>query len=65
MELEKVAPHVELYQNQFANANHVLIVGGGAIGAEVAGEIKDKWPVRHYLLSSPGFLLTLFYRKRK
>ncbi|KAH8817609.1 hypothetical protein DL96DRAFT_1471599 [Flagelloscypha sp. PMI_526] len=43
-QLEKVQTHVENYQSNFEKAEHILIVGGGAIGTEIAGEIKDKWP---------------------
>lgn len=54
--------HIELWRNKFEKAQDIVIVGGGAVGigwflrrhffilltviAEVAGEIKDVYPVR-------------------
>lgn len=33
-------------RDNFAKAQKIVIVGGGAVGLEMAGEIKDIWPVR-------------------
>jgi len=36
--------YVEEWRNKFENANNVVIAGGGAVGIETAGEIKDIYP---------------------
>ncbi|KAI0775568.1 FAD/NAD-P-binding domain-containing protein [Trametes elegans] len=40
----EVRAHINSWRNKFEKANHVVIVGGGAVGIEIAGEIKDIWP---------------------
>ncbi|KAG6380889.1 FAD/NAD(P)-binding domain-containing protein [Boletus reticuloceps] len=39
-----VLPHIRTWRSKFANANHIVIVGGGALGVELAGELKDEYP---------------------
>ncbi|KAG8219520.1 hypothetical protein J3R82DRAFT_470 [Butyriboletus roseoflavus] len=39
-----VLPHVHTWRSKFANAKHVIIAGGGAVGIELAGELKDEYP---------------------
>ncbi|KAF8140584.1 FAD/NAD(P)-binding domain-containing protein [Boletus edulis] len=39
-----VLPHIRTWRSKFANANHTVIVGGGALGVELAGELKDEYP---------------------
>lgn len=41
---EEVREHVKLWRERFARAKNVLIVGGGAVGIELAGEILDAYP---------------------
>ncbi|KAI8986166.1 FAD/NAD-P-binding domain-containing protein [Trametes punicea] len=41
-----VRAHINSWRNKFEKANHVIIVGGGAVGLETAGEIKDIWPTK-------------------
>lgn len=36
-------------RSDFAHAQKIVIVGGGAVGLELAGEVKDIWPVRPQL----------------
>ncbi|KAK7451038.1 hypothetical protein VKT23_012713 [Stygiomarasmius scandens] len=36
--------YISQKRQEFARAKEVLIVGGGAVGIELAGEIKDVWP---------------------
>ncbi|KAJ8487258.1 hypothetical protein ONZ51_g4281 [Trametes cubensis] len=36
--------HLASWRNKYEKANHVVIVGGGAVGLETAGEIRDFWP---------------------
>ncbi|KAH8817604.1 FAD/NAD(P)-binding domain-containing protein [Flagelloscypha sp. PMI_526] len=47
---ERVPDYVAYWQDNFSRANHVVIVGGGAIGTELCGEIKDKWPNKRVTL---------------
>ncbi|KIK00638.1 hypothetical protein K443DRAFT_679005 [Laccaria amethystina LaAM-08-1] len=35
---------IKASRKQFEKANNIVLVGGGAIGIEFAGEIKDLWP---------------------
>ncbi|KAH7886107.1 hypothetical protein F5I97DRAFT_1809211 [Phlebopus sp. FC_14] len=41
---QDVMPHVNAWRAKFANAKHVVLAGGGAVGIELAGEIKDEHP---------------------
>ncbi|KAK6992976.1 hypothetical protein R3P38DRAFT_3078635, partial [Favolaschia claudopus] len=43
---ENVKAYISRSRERFANAGNYLIVGGGAIGCELAGELKDIWPDR-------------------
>ncbi|KAI0329011.1 FAD/NAD-P-binding domain-containing protein [Cubamyces sp. BRFM 1775] len=36
--------HINSWRNRYEKAEHVVIAGGGAVGLETAGEIKDMWP---------------------
>ncbi|KAI1783571.1 FAD/NAD(P)-binding domain-containing protein [Ganoderma leucocontextum] len=36
--------HLSSWRSKFEKANHVVIVGGGAVGIELAGEIKQTFP---------------------
>ncbi|TBU44038.1 FAD/NAD(P)-binding domain-containing protein [Dichomitus squalens] len=36
--------HISTWRNKVEKANHVVIVGGGAVGIELAGEIKYAYP---------------------
>lgn len=42
---EQVKEHLSFWRSQFTDATHVVLAGGGAVGIELAGEIKDVWPV--------------------
>ncbi|PIL35059.1 hypothetical protein GSI_02846 [Ganoderma sinense ZZ0214-1] len=39
--------HLGSWRNKFEKANHVVIVGGGAVGLELAGEIKQAFPKKN------------------
>ncbi|KAF8846044.1 FAD/NAD(P)-binding domain-containing protein [Paxillus ammoniavirescens] len=39
-----VLPHVNAWREKFAKATHVVLAGGGAVGIELAGELKDEYP---------------------
>ncbi|KAJ7266473.1 FAD/NAD(P)-binding domain-containing protein [Mycena haematopus] len=43
---EDVATYVASSRERFARARSYLLVGGGAVGCELAGELKDIWPER-------------------
>lgn len=47
-----VASHVASWRKKYSSAKEIVLVGGGAVGLETAGEIKDIYPVsyrRHIL----------------
>ncbi|GLB41479.1 putative FAD NAD-P-binding domain-containing protein [Lyophyllum shimeji] len=39
-----VKEHISTLHGQLSKANDIVLVGGGAVGIELAGEIKDQWP---------------------
>ncbi|KDQ63257.1 hypothetical protein JAAARDRAFT_29276 [Jaapia argillacea MUCL 33604] len=41
---EELDEHVSSWRKKFHDAKHVVIGGGGAVGLELAGEIKDIYP---------------------
>ncbi|KAJ7631126.1 hypothetical protein FB45DRAFT_917584 [Roridomyces roridus] len=41
---KEVHAHVKSWRGQFEKAQRIVLVGGGAVGLEFAGEIKDTWP---------------------
>jgi NADH dehydrogenase FAD-containing subunit len=36
---------VSEWREKFSDAQDIVIVGGGAVGAELSGEIRDEYPV--------------------
>ncbi|KAF8220606.1 FAD/NAD(P)-binding domain-containing protein [Tricholoma matsutake] len=40
----EVKAHLKDLHTKFSKAQNILLVGGGAVGFELAGEIKDIWP---------------------
>ncbi|CAL1715396.1 unnamed protein product [Somion occarium] len=53
------------WRNKIANAKHVVIVGGGPVGIETAGEIKDAYPDKKVtLVHSEKQLVTDTYPDR-
>lgn len=49
---------------EMANANSVLIIGGGPVGVELAGEIKSKWPEKEVnMIQGADRLLDQFSEK--
>ncbi|KAK7036011.1 apoptosis-inducing factor [Favolaschia claudopus] len=66
---EDVKSYISRSHEKFARAGNYLIVGGGAIGCELAGELKDIWPEREITLVHAERLLlndtyTDRYRRR-
>ncbi|KAG2350794.1 FAD/NAD(P)-binding domain-containing protein [Suillus weaverae] len=49
-----VLPFVNAWRQKFAKANHVVIVGGGAVGIELAGEVKDLYPTKKVTIVHGG-----------
>ncbi|KAI9465731.1 FAD/NAD-P-binding domain-containing protein [Lactarius psammicola] len=39
-----VLEHIKSWRRKFENANGIILAGGGAVGCEYAGEIKDAFP---------------------
>ncbi|KAF9528291.1 hypothetical protein CPB83DRAFT_876076 [Crepidotus variabilis] len=42
--ISEVRRHDKEWRTRFANAKSIVLVGGGGIGFELAGEIMDDWP---------------------
>ncbi|KAI0354849.1 FAD/NAD-P-binding domain-containing protein [Trametes cingulata] len=63
--VEYVRTHVDGWRHRFEKADHVVIVGGGAVGIETAGEVKDEWPEKKVtLVHSDKMLLNDAYPER-
>lgn len=46
----EVAGFVNGWRKRFEDANKVVLVGGGAVGIELAGELRDIYPVCHLFI---------------
>jgi apoptosis-inducing factor 2 len=42
---DEVTQWVKQWRDKFKRANHIVFAGGGAVGIESAGEVKDQFPV--------------------
>jgi NADH dehydrogenase FAD-containing subunit len=42
---DEITEWLEQWRSKYKKANHIVFVGGGAVGIESAGEIKDQFPV--------------------
>ncbi|KAJ3901052.1 hypothetical protein F5879DRAFT_885980 [Lentinula edodes] len=49
-----VKAHIAARREEIAKANDILLVGGGAVGIELAGEIKDIWPRKSVTVLNRG-----------
>ncbi|KAG6909523.1 hypothetical protein DXG01_017080 [Tephrocybe rancida] len=57
-----VKEHLSSIHNKLANAKDIVLVGGGAVGIELAGEIKDEWPDKKVtIVHGDKFLLNPSY----
>ncbi|KAF7349341.1 Apoptosis-inducing factor [Mycena sanguinolenta] len=54
---EDVKAYLARSHEKFANANSYLLVGGGAVGCELAGELKDIWPEKEVTIAHGQRLL--------
>ncbi|RXW19704.1 hypothetical protein EST38_g6154 [Candolleomyces aberdarensis] len=53
------------WHNRFEKANDIVLVGGGGISFEYAGEIKDEWPTKNVtIVHSRNLLLNDVYPDR-
>ncbi|KAJ4000948.1 hypothetical protein F5050DRAFT_1561871 [Lentinula boryana] len=53
-EAKSVNSHIAARRDEIAKANNILLVGGGAVGIELAGEIKDAWPDKAVTILNRG-----------
>ncbi|KAJ3711205.1 FAD/NAD(P)-binding domain-containing protein [Lentinula raphanica] len=51
---KSVDAHIAAWREEIAKANDILLVGGGAVGIELAGEIKDIWPDKKVTVLNRG-----------
>ncbi|CAE6430974.1 hypothetical protein ACGC1H_001269 [Rhizoctonia solani] len=51
---DKAVQHFKSFQKQLAAAEHVLIVGGGSVGLEYAGEIQHYYPDKKIVIIHGG-----------
>ncbi|KAF8970472.1 hypothetical protein BDZ97DRAFT_1791626 [Flammula alnicola] len=57
--------HIELWRNKFEKAQNIVIVGGGAVGIEAAGEIKDVYPNKSVtIVQGAKYLMTDIYPRK-
>ncbi|KAJ6492999.1 hypothetical protein C8R45DRAFT_988573 [Mycena sanguinolenta] len=54
---EDVTAYLARSHEKFANAGSYLLVGGGAVGCELAGELKDIWPEKEVTIAHGQRLL--------
>ncbi|KIK60294.1 hypothetical protein GYMLUDRAFT_43589 [Collybiopsis luxurians FD-317 M1] len=52
-----VNAHISAWRSEIAKAKDILLVGGGSVGIELAGEIKDIWPDKSITIINRGELL--------
>ncbi|KAJ3755187.1 hypothetical protein EV360DRAFT_73067 [Lentinula raphanica] len=51
---KSVDAHIAARREEIAKADDILLVGGGAVGIELAGEIKDIWPDKKVTVLNRG-----------
>ncbi|KAG6909524.1 hypothetical protein DXG01_017081 [Tephrocybe rancida] len=57
-----VKEHLSSIHSKLVNAKDIVLVGGGAVGIELAGEIKDEWPDKKVtIVHGDKFLLNPSY----
>ncbi|OCH92812.1 FAD/NAD(P)-binding domain-containing protein [Obba rivulosa] len=52
-----VRAHVKTWRQHYADAKDIVIVGGGAVGIETAGEIRDTYPTKKITIVQGSDLL--------
>ncbi|KAI0088426.1 FAD/NAD-P-binding domain-containing protein [Irpex rosettiformis] len=59
---KEIRQNVQDWRSKFGSAKHVVVVGGGAVGIETVGEIRDAYPdVKVTLVHSDSQLLSAMY----
>ncbi|TDL28126.1 FAD/NAD(P)-binding domain-containing protein [Rickenella mellea] len=53
-EPDNVAAHINDWRKKFANSENIVIVGGGAVGSELSGELRDVYPKRKITIVHGG-----------
>ncbi|KII93171.1 hypothetical protein PLICRDRAFT_26482 [Plicaturopsis crispa FD-325 SS-3] len=53
----EVTAFIKTSRAQFEAAKHIVIAGGGAVGIEIAGEVKDLWPTKKVSIVQGDILL--------
>ncbi|KAG6827503.1 hypothetical protein H0H92_011523 [Tricholoma furcatifolium] len=57
-----VQEHISSLHSKLVNAKDIVLVGGGAVGIELAGEIKDQWPDKKVtIVQGDKYLLNAAY----
>lgn len=56
---------VSQWHEKFKAAEDIVIVGGGAVGVELSGEIRDEYPVRRVLSTRRVLILKYVFRTRR
>ncbi|EGO31037.1 hypothetical protein SERLADRAFT_444609 [Serpula lacrymans var. lacrymans S7.9] len=51
---DEVMPHVHLWRKKFEQAQNIVLVGGGAVGVELAGELRDTHPTKKITIVHGG-----------
>ncbi|EIW87029.1 FAD/NAD(P)-binding domain-containing protein [Coniophora puteana RWD-64-598 SS2] len=51
---EDVPNHLASWRAKYSTAKHVVLVGGGAVGIEIAGELKDTYPDKKVTIIQRG-----------
>ncbi|KAH9947019.1 hypothetical protein B0H21DRAFT_692666 [Amylocystis lapponica] len=61
----EVRAHIAQWRRRYAEAGHVVLIGGGAVGIETAGELRDTFPDKKItLVQSDKMLLNAVYPKK-
>jgi len=56
-EKDEVTPWLKQWRSKYQKAKHIVFVGGGAVGIESAGEIKDQFPQKRVTIVQGGSML--------
>ncbi|KAI0329007.1 FAD/NAD(P)-binding domain-containing protein [Cubamyces sp. BRFM 1775] len=63
--VQDLRAHINEWRSKFERSKHVVVVGGGAVGIETAGEVKHEWPAKHVtLVHSDDMLLNDAYPEK-
>ncbi|KZP31536.1 FAD/NAD(P)-binding domain-containing protein [Athelia psychrophila] len=54
---QMLTEHIAQWRRKFESAQDIVLAGGGAVGIEAAGEIKDIWPSKNVTIVHGGTML--------